>query len=377
MKTAIISFYTAYPPTSGAAVVTYSLAKYFENNCLLINVAEEASDLNTQESVRVISLGGLKPNRLKKALMMFRWIREIIKILTREEVEIIFLEGASWVLYQYFLIKTLRKHLPTIEVVYHSHNVEYLLRSEKQGKIIGAITHWAENRVLNMVDCVTAVSVIDQSHFYRLYGITAIILPNGVDLEWLDNYSKNKIEECKRTLNLGDKVVIFMGSYLYKPNQEGIDFLINDVFPELLELEPASQLLILGGEVPYKYDWLITPGVVDREHVPQYIRCAAVSAAPIISGSGTRMKILDSLACCIPVVCTKKAMEGLALLKLPDVVNAEDAISFARKLFRFLQENKPGSSNKLSGYETVRELYAWPNIVESFKRELQTKRMTN
>jgi hypothetical protein len=51
MKTAFICFYEAYPPASGAAVVTYGCAKYARGERVLLQLGAEDSDRTDRKSV--------------------------------------------------------------------------------------------------------------------------------------------------------------------------------------------------------------------------------------------------------------------------------------------------------------------------------------
>ena len=65
--------------------------------------------------------------------------------------------------------------------VYHSHNVEYLLRKEKNIWPVVLITKHSEKWLMRHTDISTAVSDEDAVMFKKLYEVEPVLLPNGVD----------------------------------------------------------------------------------------------------------------------------------------------------------------------------------------------------
>jgi glycosyltransferase involved in cell wall biosynthesis len=182
----------------------------------------------------------------------------------------------------------------------------------------------------------TAVSEIDAERFRVLYGRRPKLLPNGVDLDWLREAPQAAVEAVREKYALPPQTVLFMGGYGYRPNGEAIDFLVRNVFPKLLRRAPSARLLVLGGDVPYAKPWLVAPGIVPIEQLPAFMHAAAVSVAPIFSGSGTRLKVIESLAAGVPVVATGKGVEGLPLQPGKDFDRAETAEEFVDALAAIL-----------------------------------------
>jgi glycosyltransferase involved in cell wall biosynthesis len=224
--------------------------------------------------------------------------------------------------------------------------------------------------VLARADVATSVSLTDAARFRALYGRETELLPNGVDVVWLQGASDVSVQALRSRYDLTDETVLFMGSYAYRPNQEAIDFLVTDVFPVLLHRCPDVRLIVLGGTVPYERPWLIAPGVVPYEHLPAFIKAAAVSVAPIFSGSGTRLKIIESLAAGTPVVTTAKGMEGLPLEPGVDVLQAETADAFADALTDVLADPAKARRRFESGMTKVIEAFDWRRLAPSFNNKV-------
>ena len=110
----------------------------------------------------------------------------------------------------------------------------------------------------------------------------------------------------------GDSVLVLSYWNLNTPYREALKFLTGQM---LLELERdgggSCRLLVCGGPVPAGAPH---PGIVFVGRVPDivpYVRRADICLAPIFTGSGTRLKILEYMAAGKPVVATPKGAEGL------------------------------------------------------------------
>jgi glycosyltransferase involved in cell wall biosynthesis len=93
--------------------------------------------------------------------------------------------------------------------------------------------------------------------------------------------------------------------------------------------EPTAKLVIVGRHPP---DGLLlrviqAPGVElhpDVADVRPYLGESGVMTVPLRIGGGSRLKILEALACGLPVVSTKVGAEGLLLKPGEDYVQAEE-----------------------------------------------------
>jgi len=372
MKIVLVSFYEAYPPVSGAASVSWNVAKHIDGERTLVQIGRQDGGIRIQDDVNIITLQGFVENRLKKVLRIPGWIVRILGHIKRIEPDIIVLEGASWVLYHWLLIKAIRLLAKPVRLIYHSHNVEYTLRKEKHNRLITEVTRWVEGRILHEVDTATAVSRIDSRQFETLYGIKPQILPNGVDIDTFNHVSPTQIQTAKKKYGLTNQTILFMGSYLYKPNQEGIDFLINEVMPKLIRRYPDTRLAIVGGEVPFKKPWLINPGCIPFQELPVFVKACVIGAAPIFSGSGTRLKILEYMAAGKPVVANTKGIEGLEISNDKDFLIAENAESFVAQIGRLLSDNQMSAALGMRCKKIAETCYAWDSIMDNcFQKALR------
>ena len=75
--------------------------------------------------------------------------------------------------------------------------------------------------------------------------------------------------------------------------------------------------------------------------------------APIRFGSGTRVKLLDAMACRIPIVTMAPGVEGLPVVDGEHVLLAHGAADFAEKVLRLKRDPALGEHLTASGAALV------------------------
>jgi len=180
MRVAFISLYTAYPPTCGAGYVTSSCARLTPCEALLVQLSDRAN-IEHAGNLTIVTVRKDLSSRFRKLAGMPIAIMQICREIASFKPDHVVLEGASWAVYLALLGFALRKTVPRARIVYHAHNVEYLLRVQRENRIIAALTRLAERYLLTVSDRSFAASEEDRQRFSSLYGIMPHLLPNGID----------------------------------------------------------------------------------------------------------------------------------------------------------------------------------------------------
>ncbi len=163
--------------------------------------------------------------------------------------------------------------------------------------------------------------------------------------------------------------VLFVGSFPHVPNREALRYLVSQIWPRVRAELPRSELIVVGAGAPA---WVLEldgrEGIRvagEAETLESWYLQAAVSAVPILSGSGTRLKILESLAHSVPVVSTSVGAEGLdGIGEGVGLRLADDAASFALRLTELLQDSAGRAALARRGRAVVEARYGWDRIVE-------------
>ena len=130
-------------------------------------------------------------------------------------------------------------------------------------------------------------------------------------------------------------VVSCVGGYRHFPNQEGMDWFLQEVSPLL----PANvPLHIIGQGWPERYS--INNNTELKGFVPSLPSAlhGTIMIVPILSGSGMRMKILEAAAMSLPIVTTTIGVEGLSFINEKSCLIADTPHQFAKALMRLFHD---------------------------------------
>jgi glycosyltransferase involved in cell wall biosynthesis len=114
--------------------------------------------------------------------------------------------------------------------------------------------------------------------------------------------------------------LLFSGNFTHQPNRDAAAWLAGEILPALLELRPGARLLLLGSSPPPSVKALAGPAievVADPPSVEPALEAAAVVIAPVRTGGGMRMKVLQALAAGKAVVTTPRGREGFDCFETP------------------------------------------------------------
>jgi len=315
MKKAIfISSQNLFFPSSGVESRVNNLVKQMsrDNNLFLIGPKQENSSKNYY---------GLDYKSRFRKLFDTRILKIGTKLNKEEKIDFIFattlwagLNGLvlSW------KIKT--------PLYFDDHNVEFL-RFKRTKSFLWPFVFLFELIICKFAKKVICVSEKDKEYFQKYFKLKEDkleVIENPVDKSvFYPNLKvKNKIRE-----NLGieknEKFVLFFGQLDYKPNVEAIDTIIKEIIPRLNKRGIRYKLVICGkGDgrgilKNFKHRNFIFKGFVEK--IQDYINAADVIIAPLRSGSGTRIKILEALACNKKVISTTIGAEGIEKNKFLEI----------------------------------------------------------
>ena len=107
--------------------------------------------------------------------------------------------------------------------------------------------------------------------------------------------------------------MLFVGAFAHPPNRDAALWLAREILPRVLERAPAARLRIVGSAPPPEVRELAGPRVevvADAPSVLPHTEEAAVVMAPVRTGGGMRMKVLQAMAAGKAVVTTPRGTEG-------------------------------------------------------------------
>jgi polysaccharide biosynthesis protein PslH len=164
--------------------------------------------------------------------------------------------------------------------------------------------------------------------------------------------------------------LIHTGSLAYRANYEAVVYFLEQIWPRIIAALPEVEFWITGRSAGYP----LPPAAEDpRVHLTSYvddirpvIAGSAVSVVPLLSGGGTRLKILESLALNTAVVSTTKGAQGLDLCHGEHLLIADTPGEFAQAVLRLLQDEGLRQQLAKQGRELVQRKYNWERVLPKF-----------
>lgn len=147
--------------------------------------------------------------------------------------------------------------------------------------------------------------------------------------------------------------------------------MLDNIFPQIRAQEPRATLWIVGRKPPAGLMERIrrTPGVelhADVADVRPFLGTSGVMAVPLRIGGGSRLKILEALACGLPVVSTPIGAEGLLLKPDVDYVQADEN-ALADALLRAIRQPDEMRAMAEHGRQIVLETYDWEVLAKKLE----------
>ncbi len=166
-------------------------------------------------------------------------------------------------------------------------------------------------------------------------------------------------------------VILFQGSLEYGPNADAATWLADELAPRITSRVPAATIRLVGTAPPGLSEQLSRhPAITVVGRVPDMgpeLARADLAVAPLRSGSGTRLKILESMAHRIPVVSTTLGAEGLDIEEGTHYLRADDPDSFADACQRLLTDTNLRSRLVDAAEERYLQRYEWELVKERIK----------
>ncbi|MEQ8705873.1 MAG: glycosyltransferase family 4 protein [Phaeodactylibacter sp.] len=191
-------------------------------------------------------------------------------------------------------------------------------------------------------DHLAAITRRDLERFQQLgYEGSATVTPIGVD----SGAYPPDFSSFQKPLSLS-----FIGSLDWMPNLEGLQWFLDEVWPEVRREHPDLTLHIAGRNTP---KWLLRmdrPGIVVEGEVPSattFINQHSLMVVPLLSGSGMRAKILEGMALGKAVISTQMGMEGIGVQQGVHALIANTPADFARQVAYARALQKKGQLEQL------------------------------
>ena len=267
---------------------------------------------------------------------------ELIRLLESEPdgYEVVQLETLFMLNYA----RTIRAHAPQAVIAFRAHNIEHEIwdrRAQNEQnplkRYVFAETAYRmrayeqEHLAGSGYDVVVPISGRDDGALKKLGAKGAsYVCPSGMDLDGLDT----------RPVEVEYPSVGYIGALDWEPNREGIDWFLKEVWPRVHARHPEVPFYLAGRNMPVRLQGLSRYNIKPLGEVADkaaFIKSRAVMIAPIFSGSGIRIKVVEGMAYGKAIVATTLGAEGIGVRHGDNIFLADTPADFAERLSALIE----------------------------------------
>lgn len=378
-----ISWWWPYPADNGSKIRIYNLLRHLSQHyhvaLLSFAEADEAQPEQVEhlrgfcESVEVIPKPHYDPAHLKALLGYFsRWPRSLVDTYSTEmeqairataERQPLDLVIASELGNMRYLdvLPGLPGILEEAQVAIARSAVEQAggpaarLRAEMTlTKTESAIRHLMARGAV-----VTTASETEEDFLRRLAPpeTTIAVIPNGVDTQ---------LHRPDPGLQPEANSLIYTGAVTFYANYDAVAYFVREVWPLVRQRIPDARFTVTGSTRDVDVsDLAAQPGVQFSGYLPSVadaVRQHWALVVPLLSGGGTRLKILEAMALGTPVISTRKGAEGIHARSGEHLLIADSAAEMADAVGRLLDDPALRARLSQAGRALVEQEYDWSVI---------------
>lgn len=177
--------------------------------------------------------------------------------------------------------------------------------------------------------------------------------------------------------NPTDPVFLFTGVMNYKPNEDAVLWFVQSMWSQVRQQYPAARFIIAGMSPSAKIQQLATqPGVEVTGYVEDilpYYHQASIFIAPFRLARGVQNKILQAMACGLPVITTPMGAEGIACQPGEHLLTAHTETEFLQCIELVQQSATLRQALQQNGPELIRQQYSWEGVLQPLQTLLAAK----
>lgn len=377
LRILIASPYSPYPPVHGGAVRMLALLRRLSQvaDVSWVAYADTQPELDPRSTAELQKLcrdvvvierdttavgGILFPNKTR-GFCSYLMEQQIEYFLDRDDYDVVQLEYTH-------LAHLMPPPSPGLLRVLVEHDVSFVSLARSQATAPGRLARLAfhfdwmrmlryELAAVENADLVLTMSETDRDTLARYVDVGHVVpIPNGVDCRAFPFVADGR----------APSTILFVGFFRHEPNVEAVRYFCREVLPRVRAAAPEARFRVVGAYPPEVVRRLADdPGVEvtgQVDDIVPYYQSSAVFVAPVLQGSGTRLKILEAMASGCPVVSTTIGAEGLGATDGREVVITDDAAAMADAIVRLLRDPASAAALAARARTFVEARFDWDGI---------------
>jgi glycosyltransferase involved in cell wall biosynthesis len=260
----------------------------------------------------------------------------LIKKLTSTSFDIVQLEGVFMATY----IPTIKKYSKA-KITLRAHNIEHQIWKRH----LPHEKNWLKKTYLTLQN--NRLKAFELDTFSIVDAIVTITDEDKKGIQQL--VPQQKIHTCLTGINLETykqihqatqpNTVFHFASMDWLPNIEAVEWLLANVWKEVLKKIPDAQLILAGRGMPEKIKHAASKNITIIEDVADsalFYAAYDVMLVPLWSGSGLRIKLVEGLAYGKPIITTSIGAEGIPYTKNKELLIVDTAEEFVNAIINLL-----------------------------------------
>lgn len=249
-------------------------------------------------------------------LVTLRFKRAFKKILKNNDYDYIFINYASWAT----LVEDNHLTKKSIKVI----DTHDFITAQLQKKVNIGQSFKEEIRRISLFDIAFAISVEEQYIFSQFCKNKVMLAPMMLDKP--ENLHIGKEKSFDLIYVASDNV----------HNKKAANWFFNNVYPLL----PTSVQICVIGQINEHLS-IKAPNIVSvnfAEDLSIYYQNAKIALCPMLTGTGTKIKVVEALSYGLPIVCNPRGIDGLINKTDNGCLVSDDPVEFGNNIMLLLTD---------------------------------------
>lgn len=276
---------------------------------------------------------------------------ELIEIISSNNIPTVIFDSVFSAVYAKAISKLTRAKL-----ILRSHNVEFEIWKNLRDTAKNPWKRWYLNQLYlqlkneepilwKKMDAILSLSEEDSLEMEKYLGKKPMFFPVSLPV-------------ANQKLDFESNDLCFLGAFNWEPNLEAIHWFLNSVWPNLKKRQPGIKLNIAGLEtnkiqLSESSEGINIHGFV--KDVGDFLRSNGIFIAPLQSGSGVKIKVLEAMNVGLPVVLTVKGADGIPWKN--ELTLCDSPQDFEDEIIRLVESASERSKIAKLNSEKVRQFF--------------------